>query len=86
MGLGLESEVLGLGAWVRVRGARLGCNDSVPSSTNGLEAGPPSLGRPNRTMKMSILILLVGALLATWSEGHARPQPEPSLVRTIATR
>ncbi len=37
-------------------------------------------------MTKSILILMVGALLATWSEGHARPALELTAVQTVAAR
>jgi hypothetical protein len=37
-------------------------------------------------MKKSILILMVGALLATWSEGRARPTLELIAGQTVAAR
>jgi hypothetical protein len=37
-------------------------------------------------MKKAVVILLVGVLLATWSEGHAPPKHLAASVQTVAAR
>jgi len=62
------------------------CNDPAGFCTSPQEAGLPAPGRPGRTMRKSIVILLVGALLATWAEGHAGPKLETFADLVLAAR